>query len=82
MDNTFLLVVIIFVIQGAAFGAATKALASIKGYDGYFPVGFLFSVIGLIYVVGLPESASKQNSKNESLAKLIAEEISKTHGKQ
>jgi hypothetical protein len=36
------------------YGILTAKLAAKKGYRGYFFTGFFFTIIGLIYVVGLP----------------------------
>ena len=46
--------VIIALLPAVIMGIFTSKLAKKKGYRGYFFTGFFFSVIGLIYVVGLP----------------------------
>ncbi len=44
----------ISLIPAIFYGILTAKLAAKKGYRGYFFTGFFFSIIGLIYVVGLP----------------------------
>lgn len=46
--------VAIILIHFIIMGVLCKKLAKKKGYRGYFWTGFFLSVIGLIYVVGLP----------------------------
>ena len=57
--NTFLasygaVIGAISLIPAIFYGILTAKLAAKKGYRGYFFTGFFFSIIGLIYVVGLP----------------------------
>ncbi len=49
-----LIILIAALLPGIIMGIFTAKLASKKGYRGYFFTGFFFSIIGLIYVVGLP----------------------------
>jgi hypothetical protein len=70
------LVALLFI--GALFGCACSSLAGIKGYKGYFAVGFIFGIFGLIYVAGLPTSDSKEEEKLIYLAKRIANEMKNT----
>lgn len=46
------------VLFGVIMGTLTHKLAIKKGYLGYFWTGFFLMVIGLIYVVGLPNKRS------------------------
>ena len=46
---------VIALIGQIIFGIFCKKLAGRKGYTGYFWTGFFFGMIGLIYVVGLPD---------------------------
>lgn len=41
-------------------GLVTMRLAHHKGYSGYFWTGFFLQIVGLIYVVGLPERNRRQ----------------------
>lgn len=45
---------LVLLIPAIIMGIFTSKLAKKKGYRGYFFTGFFFSMIGLIYVVGLP----------------------------
>lgn len=46
------------------YGILTAKLAGKKGYRGYFFTGFFFTIIGLIYVVGLPLASDASGSVN------------------
>ena len=37
------------------FGVLCRKLAGRKGYDGYFWTGFFLGMVGLLYVIGLPD---------------------------
>jgi Na+/melibiose symporter-like transporter len=50
---------IVALIPAIIMGIFTAKLAKKKGYRGYFFTGFFFSMIGLIYVVGLPLSKDR-----------------------
>jgi len=50
---------LVALIPGIIMGIFTSKLAKKKGYRGYFFTGFFFSMIGLIYVVGLPLSKDR-----------------------
>ncbi len=68
-------------------GMAAKRLAEKKGFDGYFWTGFLFSVVGLVYVAGLPdvrqtkelEKALKEHEQrlHERTREMMAQEVQK-----
>lgn len=68
-------------------GLAAKWLAEKKGYDGYFWTGFLLSVVGLVYVAGLPdvrqtkelEKALKEHEQrlHERTREMMAQEVQK-----
>lgn len=47
--------VLALLISPIVMGIFCKKLARHKGYTGYFWTGFFFGVIGLLYVVGLPD---------------------------
>ncbi|HML68190.1 MAG TPA: hypothetical protein PKA81_07295 [Clostridia bacterium] len=51
----------IALIPAVIMGIFTAKLAKKKGYRGYFFTGFFFSLVGLIYVVGLPLSRDRQD---------------------
>ena len=51
---TALLALLPFILAGVLLGTLTHKLAVKKGYKGYFWTGFFWTVVGLIYVVGLP----------------------------
>ena len=51
----------IALIPAVIMGIFTAKLAKKKGYHGYFFTGFFFSMIGLIYVVGLPMARDRQD---------------------
>ena len=46
---------VVWLVMGIVFGTLTRKLARHKGYTGYFWTGFFLGVVGLIYVVGLPD---------------------------
>ena len=52
--NLWYLWIVVALIPAIIMGIFTAKLANKKGYRGYFFTGFFFSLIGLIYVVGLP----------------------------
>lgn len=49
-------------------GTLTHKLAVKKGYKGYFWTGFFWTVIGLIYVVGLPVETTSPAPQNTEKA--------------
>ena len=53
-SNLWYLWLLVALIPAVIMGIFTSKLAKKKGYRGYFFTGFFFSMIGLIYVVGLP----------------------------
>ena len=64
-SNHFLLPALIGALVGlllvaVLWGVLTMKLAHHKGYRGYFWTGFFLSMVGLIYVVGLPLSDEKR----------------------
>ncbi len=60
-SNLWYLWVIIALLPAIIMGIFTSKLAKKKGYHGYFFTGFFFSMVGLIYVVGLPLSRDRQD---------------------
>lgn len=46
------------IVMMVIFGFISHKLAVKKGYTGYFWTGFFLSVVGLIYVAGLPMSSA------------------------
>ena len=52
---------LVLLIPAIIMGIFTSKLAKKKGYRGYFFTGFFFSMIGLIYVVGLPLARDRQD---------------------
>ena len=58
-SNLWYLWLIVALIPAVIMGIFTAKLAKKKGYRGYFFTGFFFSMIGLIYVVGLPLSKDR-----------------------
>ena len=50
-----LLPLVFLLIFAIIMGTLTRKLARHKGYTRYFWTGFFLGVIGLIYVVGLPD---------------------------
>ena len=53
-SNLWYLWLLVALIPAIIMGIFTAKLAKKKGYRGYFFTGFFFSLVGLIYVVGLP----------------------------
>ena len=51
--------------QFILFGTLTYKLAHRKGYKGYFWTGALLGLIGLIYVVGLPDNRRRRHRTSE-----------------
>ena len=45
---------LVALIPSVIYGIFTAKLAAKKGYRGYFFTGFFFTIIGLLYVIGLP----------------------------
>lgn len=68
---------IIFILVLAIFtGVLSKMIAGKKGYEGYFWTGFLLSVVGLIYVAGLPLSEQmREKELREMIEKLRGEGV-------
>jgi uncharacterized membrane protein len=60
-SNLWYLWIIVPFIPAIISGIFTAKLAKKKGYRGYFFTGFFFSLIGLIYVVGLPLARDRQD---------------------
>ena len=57
-------------LNAVIFALLTMRLAKRKGYHGYFWTGFLFGMVGLIYVVGLPMSDEKRLSDMKKLVQI------------
>ena len=60
---TALLALLPFILAGVLLGTLTQKLAVKKGYKGYF-----WTVIGLIYVVGLPVETTSPAPQNTEKA--------------
>lgn len=60
---TALLALLPFILAGVLLGTLTHKLAVKKGYKGYF-----WTVIGLIYVVGLPVETTSPAPQNTEKA--------------
>ena len=66
---------IIFILVLAVFtGVLSRMIAEKKGYEGYFWTGFLLSVVGLIYVAGLPLSEEMREREAMELIRKLREE--------
>ena len=46
---------VVWLVMAIVFGVLTRKLARHKGYTGYFWTGFFLGLVGLVYVVGLPD---------------------------
>ena len=60
MITAVVVVLIFYALMGLVTGLVSRKLARKKGYRGYFWTGFLLSVLGVIYVAGLPEKKKKR----------------------
>lgn len=56
-----LLVLFILLFNRIVNGMLCKRLAAKKGYSGYFFTGFFWGLMGLLYVVGLPDLNAKKD---------------------
>ena len=56
------------ILAGVLLGTLTHKLAVKKGYKGYFWTGFFWTVVGLIYVVGLPVKTTSPAPQNTEKA--------------
>lgn len=65
MVTTVVVVLIVYALMGLITGLMSRKLAKKKGYRGYFWTGFLLSVLGLIYVAGLPEKKKKRRQYDD-----------------
>ena len=65
---TTLLALLPFILAGVLLGTLTHKLAVKKGYKGYFWTGFFWTVVGLIYVVGLPVKTTSPAPQNTEKA--------------
>jgi hypothetical protein len=50
-----------FLVQAVIFGFLCQSLCEKKGHDGGFLIGFFFGILGLLYVVGLPDKSGSKN---------------------
>lgn len=75
MEAAFIFSIIGYLITGYCFGISTKSLAELKGYRGYFLVGFFSLILGLLYVVGLPLSKERVLEEQKQQADLIAKAL-------
>ncbi len=57
-------IVIFFIIQGIICGAFTAKVAKAKGYekDAWMAGGFLFSIIALIAIAGMPMNNNRTST--------------------
>lgn len=70
-------VLLIYLVSGAVFGGACAILAGAKNRNplGWFVLGFLFSLIALIVIAGMPPVV-QTNSRNKKSADTDLREIS------
>lgn len=61
-------VLLIYLVSGAVFGGACAILAGAKNRDpmGWFVLGFLFSLIALIVIAGMPPVAQTKSRRKKS----------------
>lgn len=52
--GTFAPFIVVVLIPAIICGILSKKLAARKGYTGYFWTGFFLTMMGLVYVAGLP----------------------------
>ena len=72
-DSMWAGIVLGYAAISVIFGYLCRALAEHKGYSGYFVMGFLLWVVGLIYVVGLPLHYDEQQLRDRALLDAIRE---------
>lgn len=64
------------IVSAIFFGFFTYFHGTHKGYGfGCFWMGFFFSIIGFLYVVGLPLSPKRVLQEQKQLASLIAKAV-------
>ena len=56
-----ILPLVIILLLNIVMGIFCCKLAHRKGYKGYFFTGFFFGMIGLVYVVGLPDLNARKD---------------------
>ena len=61
MITMLVLVVFVLLFNRIVNGMLCKRLAAKKGYSGYFFTGFFWGLMGLLYVVGLPDLNAKKD---------------------
>ena len=59
----FVMMMMIVLVSQIITGVLCKKLARRKGYKGYFFTGFFLGILGLIYVIGLPDHYAKQDMR-------------------
>ena len=74
MPDTTLFWIIIIVIS-CFCGFAANDIASRKGYDGisYFVIGFLFSIAGILWAIGLPETQEYRTQQAIAISDILEE---------
>lgn len=51
----------VLLVQAVIFGFLCQSLCEKKGHEGGFWIGFFFGILGLLYVVGLPDKSGLKN---------------------
>ncbi|MBQ2990632.1 MAG: hypothetical protein IJD60_05005 [Clostridia bacterium] len=69
-----LLVFLVVIIHAVIMGVLCKQLAAKKGYNGYFWIGFLLGMLGLMYVAFLPDLKMRKYLHMCSMKMQIMEE--------
>ena len=70
---------ILYIISGVIFGLFTSHLAESKGYSSgiWFLLGFLFSLIALLVMVGMPKAQENPAYQKEQAAAVVLTEKDK-----
>jgi hypothetical protein len=61
-------IVLSYVVLGVVFAVLCRSIARLKGFEktgGYALAGFLFSLLALIYVAGLPDLKARPAQANQ-----------------
>ena len=58
-----MVLILVLLITAIIMGVLCRKLARHKGYTGYFWMGFFLGMIGLIYVVGLPDLNARKDMR-------------------
>ena len=59
--SSIVLVLGVLLLSNIIMGIFCCKLAHRKGYKGYFFTGFFFGMVGLVYVVGLPDLNARKD---------------------